>query len=71
MRRTQAKEWIARWVPRSFHGGVSGRDVFSALCSLEEDVVAGQHAVASLDLAKAFDWVDPSELSHDALLGPP
>ena len=62
MRRTQAKEWIARWVPRSFHGGVSGRDVFSALCSLEEDVVAGQHAVASLDLAKAFDWVDPSEL---------
>ena len=24
--------------------------------------MSGQHAVATLDLAKAFDWVDPSEL---------
>ncbi|CAE7807894.1 unnamed protein product, partial [Symbiodinium sp. CCMP2456] len=62
MHRPQTRAWVSRWVPDSFHGGVSGRDVFSALCAVEEDTIAGQHCVASLDLAKAFDWVDPSEL---------
>ncbi len=59
--------WIDSWLPHAAHGGVSGRGVHSAVEALERIFNKGG-IIISLDLAKAFDMIDPA-LAAEILRG--
>ena len=50
--------WLRHRLDPAVHGGLEGRGVHTALLRLEE-LFRDSHAVATLDIRKAFDYVDP------------
>ena len=45
--------------PHSYHGAVKGKDAFTGLADLDGAVDCDQHALAAMDLTKAFDFMAP------------
>ena len=52
-------EWVQKWAPAGAHGGLAGREVFTALAEMDK-----MKAIASLDFAKAFDLAHPALALH-------
>ena len=58
-KRDDTRDWVQHWTLPCFHGAVQQRDALTGLAALDQQVNAHRHALAAMDLSKAFDFISP------------
>ena len=58
-KRDDTRRWVKQWTLPCFHGAVQQRDALTGLAALDQQINVHRHALAAMDLNKAFDFLSP------------